>query len=173
MYKLLQTAINHFNNGEDFCNSSFDLWRDNDTFIKEVIKKNGWAIKHASQRIKDDEKWIREAMKSDPTAFVHASEILRSKRDLAKFAVELDGTLIEYVVGELRQDKELALIAVKQSPENIFNTDLWLEKVNGKFEPIEGSTANPLKFIENLILKEKLQTSLNKNSVNKIKQLKI
>ena len=115
-----------------------DVMMRDKTFVLEAVKKDGSALRHASDELKADkdvvlaalERWIGalqfaapelladrefmlEAVKIDSDALEFASPEPRADREVVLAAIEKSGASLKYAVEELQDDKEVVLAAVK------------------------------------------------------------
>ena len=81
--------------------------------ILKAVKKDGWALKDASDTLKADREVVLEAVRKDGRALKFADDILKADREFVLEAVKFDGRAFEYASDTLKADRELVLEAVK------------------------------------------------------------
>lgn len=91
-----------------------NLRNDRDLVIKAVRKQGGYALKHASPRLKND----ADIVDIGASCYEHASRRLRLDKERTRKAVLSDATLFQYAPRSLKKDPEfiLSLLAAKASP---------------------------------------------------------
>ena len=62
----------------------------------EAVKKDGHALRHASEEMRDDREVVMEAVKQNGYALQHASEELRRDREVVMEAVKHGGFLLAH-----------------------------------------------------------------------------
>eukprot|EP01043_Picozoa_sp_COSAG02_P012198 COSAG02_NODE_468_length_21758_cov_41.206796_8_plen_583_part_00 len=82
--------------------------------LLEAVKRDGLALRHASEPLRNDPHIVREAVKQDGLALRHASEPLRNDAQIVLEAVKQDGSALADASEPLRSDAQIVLEAVKQ-----------------------------------------------------------
>lgn len=89
--------------------------RDDTSFILKSIKEtNGFALQFASNRIKDDYNIILEAIKLNGFTIIYASERLKNDYNLAKISVINDPSSFRHLSSEIRNNEDIILEATKK-----------------------------------------------------------
>ena len=81
--------------------------------ILEAVKKNGRALKFASEELRNDKEVVLKAVENDRWALEFASERLRNDKEVVLTAVENDGYALKFASEELKNDKEVVIKAVE------------------------------------------------------------
>ena len=111
-------------------------------FMIEVVKQNGYAVKHASDELRADQAIVMAAVKQHGWALRYASNKLKNDRDIVMAAVKKYGYPLRHASDELKADRDIVMAAVKQngpalhwaSNEMKANRDIVMEAVkqNGR-----------------------------------------
>jgi len=75
-------------------------WNDK-SFVLEKVKRNGLALKYASEKLKNDKEVVLEAVRQYGGALEYASYELRNDKEFVLEAVKQDGKALEYASVEV------------------------------------------------------------------------
>ena len=81
------------------------------------VKKDGYALKHASDGLKGDREIVLAAVMQKGYTLRYASEELRGDREIVNAAVIQTGWALKHASVELRGDREIVLVAVSRDGE--------------------------------------------------------
>lgn len=75
----------------------------------DAVKKSGFALKYAANKLKDDKEIVLTAInvsrrRYDGEIIKYASERLKENRELVLFSVELNGVAFDYITNSLKFD---------------------------------------------------------------------
>ncbi len=89
--------------------------QDDTELVRLAVKKNGYALAYASQRLRDDYETVMIAVRKTGQSLKYASVALRRNREIIDAAIHSDGCALEYVPEDLQQDRQLVLEAAKNT----------------------------------------------------------
>lgn len=95
-------------------------YKNNETIIEIITKKDNSLIKYASQELKSNKEFMGKMIDVYPASIYYAKKELRDDFDLALKAVKLDGDTIEYISDRLRNNNEIIEIS-KKNKYNYYN----------------------------------------------------
>lgn len=89
--------------------------QDDTELVRLAVKKNGYALAYASQRLCDDYETVMIAVRKTGQSLKYASDGLRRNREIIDAAIHSDGCALEYVPEDLQQDRQLVMEAAKNN----------------------------------------------------------
>lgn len=92
----------------------FPFFQDDKEVVLEAVKKDGYALRFASEELRDDEEVVLEAVKNDAFAFSYVSERLKDNKEIVLTTVKKYGRAFSGASERLRDDKELVLVAIEK-----------------------------------------------------------
>jgi len=100
-------------NGYALSDASERLKNDKEVVLAAVTS-SGWALKYASENLKDDKEVVLAAVTNSGWALQYASKNLKDDKEVVLTAVTGTGYALQYASERLKNDKEVVLIAVKR-----------------------------------------------------------
>lgn len=97
-----------------------DAVRDSQIAVLAAVRRNGFALKHASKRLRADREVVLAAVRENFYSLEHASIDLRADRDFL-LTISHEGIAIPLGVisEELRADREIVMLAVSREGESL------------------------------------------------------
>lgn len=89
--------------------------QDDTELVRLAVRKNGYALAYASQRLCDDYETVMIAVRKTGRSLKYASAALRRNREIIDAAIHSDGCALGYVPEDLQQDRQLVLEAAKNT----------------------------------------------------------
>lgn len=87
--------------------------QDDEEIVRLAVKKSGYALGYASQRLQNDYETVMTAVKKIGTSLKYASDELRRNPEIIAAAIHSDGRALEFVPEDLQQNRQLVLEAAK------------------------------------------------------------
>ena len=135
--------------------------QDDTELIREVAEKNGWILRHASERLRGDLETVLLALKNQGGVYPDVSEELKGRRDVVLAAVSSEGEMFAQIPEEFRTDREIALaaarddgVALQYMPEH-FREDREIILAASRWCSAADVFDNLLKFIPKRFLSDK------------------
>ena len=94
--------------------ASNEVKADRDIVMAAVKQDGYWALRHASVELKSDRDFVLEAVKQDGRALGCASDEIKADRDIVMEAVKQDGSALRFASVELKADRGIVREAVKR-----------------------------------------------------------
>lgn len=158
--------------------------KDDEDVVLAAVKNHGPALSYASKKIKGNKNIVLEAMKHGISIYDYCiSDELIDDRDIALIALAKNGLALESISYRLAQDKSITLLAVSQNgealkyAENMYKNDpeVVLMAIKKNKSSIEYASYNllkdigtndPQKYLESILLYEKLKEETNNIEMN-------
>lgn len=122
-------------------------------------------INKVFDKFRDNKRVVLEAVSQKGYALNGASPRLKDDRDVVLRAVKNYGYSLQFASDRLKADKEIVLEAIRQNLGSLLFADKALKDEIGDFDP--------LRYLENMVLKTNLDSSLNINLSSSNKPNKI
>lgn len=103
-----------------------DTLKNDKTFILKVVKHDGWSLKNL-EHFKDDYDVVLAAVKNDGFALLHASEKLKATKEIALEAIKQDGRTLKFADASLQNDKDVVFAAVKNDSSALYHASTRLK----------------------------------------------
>ncbi len=87
-------------------------YHDDEGVTLEAVKKDGWLLTCASQRLKADKSLAMQALKTKPEIIEHLSEDLKDDIEIARLAVSNNAFALKHLSKRLRDEREIVDIAL-------------------------------------------------------------
>ena len=101
--------------------------RSSDSFMRDVVTRNGRALEHASVKLRADKMLVLTAVAQNGCFLEYASEELKADKQVVLTAVAQQGSSLSYASEELRADKQVVLAAVAQRTYSIHSASRSLQ----------------------------------------------
>lgn len=85
-------------------------------FVMDAVRKDGFALRFASQELKGDADVVYQAVENSIYALLEASSALKSDKTLGLFAIKKNHHALKFLDMSLRSDEEICWAALHQSP---------------------------------------------------------
>jgi hypothetical protein len=99
--------------GEDLDEDSLEKLKDDPSIMLELIKKNAYNLKFASNALKENKLFVMESIKQDSNSLRYVSDALKGDRDILLEAIKKNGYALGYASDLLKNDPKIVYEAVK------------------------------------------------------------
>lgn len=103
--------------------------RDNKEIVSEAVKKSGYNLEYASDRLRDNKEVVLKAVKKGDSDLYYASPRLCDDKEIVLEAVKQDVYDLGYASDRLRDDKEIVFSAMNENLEAVKFASPRLKKI--------------------------------------------
>lgn len=115
--ELIEFLAYEFDRGMDgHLHYLVDLYNDDENYVIPALKKNGYAIKGVSDRLRNDKEIVLIAVQERGWALEYIPEIFKKDFDIVLAAVSADGRSLEYADKKFCNNEKIVTAALKNDP---------------------------------------------------------